>query len=257
MRLMSRRSCFRTLLFLLATSSFITFTFLLRCHGGSRPEDEANADLLIAARGNIGEVGNTIIDINSIDSRPEDIPSRRHIAEHRQDVQLQQQTQPKQQQTQSQQKQLASQSLQKQQQTHSQQKQQISQSLQQQHQEMQPQEQRRQETYIKYQEPQLPLHQYKEIDCVVNSDYTVQGRLENGEVYLPFSFIHKYFEIQGQVVQYNGIERFEWQHSNAKIYVQDPYRVDGVFMSFHHYHVESRDRVKYFSGVEGKCHCIN
>ena len=86
---MSRRSCFRTLLLLLATSSFITFTFLLRCHGGSRPEDDVKAELLIAARGNVGDVGNTIIDINSLDSRPEDISSRRHIAEHRQDAQFQ------------------------------------------------------------------------------------------------------------------------------------------------------------------------
>lgn len=37
--------------------------------------------------------------------------------------------------------------------------------------------------------------EYEEIDCIINEDYTVKGRKEGSEVYMPFSFIQKYFEV--------------------------------------------------------------
>lgn len=37
--------------------------------------------------------------------------------------------------------------------------------------------------------------EYEEIDCIINEDYTVKGRREGSEVYMPFSFIQKYFEV--------------------------------------------------------------
>ncbi len=95
---------------------------------------------------------------------------------------------------------------------------------------------------------------YQEIECLINNEYSIQGRREEDEVYLPFSFIEKYFEVYGTIATHNGRERFEWHHSNAKIYPlyeKEPYKSDGVFMTFDHYYVESRDRVKYISGVEG------
>ena len=38
----------------------------------------------------------------------------------------------------------------------------------------------------------LPI---QEIPCVINDDYSVPCRKDGDEVYLPFSFIAKYFEV--------------------------------------------------------------
>lgn len=93
---------------------------------------------------------------------------------------------------------------------------------------------------------------FEEIDCLINDESTVKGRREGTEVYFPFSWMEKYFEVYGKVVQYDGYERFEFQHSYSKVYAQrEPYHPDGVFMSFEGYNVEVRDRVKCISGVEG------
>ncbi|KAK7912803.1 hypothetical protein WMY93_013014 [Mugilogobius chulae] len=93
---------------------------------------------------------------------------------------------------------------------------------------------------------------FEEMDCLINDEATVKGRREGSEIYLPFSWMEKYFEVYGKVVQYDGYERFEFQHSYSKVYAQrEPYHPDGVFMSFEGYNVEVRDRVKCISGVEG------
>nr|XP_057945171.1 D-glucuronyl C5-epimerase B isoform X2 [Doryrhamphus excisus] len=93
---------------------------------------------------------------------------------------------------------------------------------------------------------------YEEIDCLINDESTVKGRREGGEIFMPFSWMEKYFEVYGKVVQYDGYDRFEFQHSYSKVYAQrEPYHPNGVFMSFEGYNVEVRDRVKCISGVEG------
>ena len=40
----------------------------------------------------------------------------------------------------------------------------------------------------------------KNIEVLVNGNTKIQGRLENNEVYIPFSFIKRYFEIEGKIV---------------------------------------------------------
>ncbi|XP_071841356.1 D-glucuronyl C5-epimerase B-like isoform X2 [Apostichopus japonicus] len=100
-------------------------------------------------------------------------------------------------------------------------------------------------------EQRPPLVRYKEIECLINDDYSIVGRREGSEVYLPFSFVGKYFEVEGSIASYDGYERFEWHHSIARIHKPVPYKHNGPFMSFAHYSVENRDRVKYFSGTEG------
>ncbi|XP_038670899.1 D-glucuronyl C5-epimerase-like [Scyliorhinus canicula] len=93
---------------------------------------------------------------------------------------------------------------------------------------------------------------YEEIDCLINDDYTVKGRQEGNDVYLPFTWIEKYFDVYGKIAQYDGYDRFEFSHSYSKVYTpRGTYRPDGVFMSFEGYNVEVRDRVKCISGVEG------
>lgn len=94
---------------------------------------------------------------------------------------------------------------------------------------------------------------YEEIDCLINDEHTIKGRREGSEVFLPFSWVEKYFEVYGKVAQYDGYDRFEFSHSYSKVYTQRaPYHPDGVFMSFEGYNVEVRDRVKCISGVEGQ-----
>ena len=37
---------------------------------------------------------------------------------------------------------------------------------------------------------------YQEIDCLINDDYNIGCRKEGTEIYMPFSFISKYFEVK-------------------------------------------------------------
>lgn len=95
-------------------------------------------------------------------------------------------------------------------------------------------------------------NQVEDIDCIINGDYSVGCRKDGSEVFLPFSFIKKYFEVYGKMLVVNGVERFEWSHSYSKIYhPKDKYDPRGVFMHFENYNVEVRDRVKCVSAIEG------
>ena len=65
----------------------------------------------------------------------------------------------------------------------------------------------------------------------VNFEFQIYGRLDRGS---------------------NNLEHFDWQHSYAHVYMnEEKYKSDGIFMSFEHYSVETRDRVKCISGIEG------
>lgn len=93
---------------------------------------------------------------------------------------------------------------------------------------------------------------FEELDCSINGEYTVGCRREGEEVYLPFSFLHKYFEVYGKLASYDGYERFEWSHSYANVYYpKAKYDPRGVYMYFENYNVEVRDRVKCVSASEG------
>lgn len=97
----------------------------------------------------------------------------------------------------------------------------------------------------------LDLQDAEEIDCDINGEYMVGCRKEAEEVYVPFSFLHKYFEVYGKLTTYDGLERFEWYHSYSKIYhPKAKYDPRGVFMYFENYNVEVRDRVKCVSATE-------
>lgn len=92
----------------------------------------------------------------------------------------------------------------------------------------------------------------EEIDCDINGEYTIGCHKEGDEVYIPFSFLQKYFEVYGKLTTYDGLDRFEWSHSYSKIYhPKSKYDPRGVFMYFENYNVEVRDRVKCVSGTEG------
>lgn len=94
---------------------------------------------------------------------------------------------------------------------------------------------------------------YEEIECLINEERSITGRREGTEVFLPFTWVEKYFGVYGRIALYGGTERFEFSHSYSKVYAQrEPYHPDGVFMSFESYNVEVRERVKCISGVEGE-----
>ncbi|OWR55408.1 D-glucuronyl C5-epimerase B isoform X1 [Danaus plexippus] len=91
-----------------------------------------------------------------------------------------------------------------------------------------------------------------EIECSINGEYSVSCRRDRDQVYLPFSFIHKYFEIYGKITATDGVEKFEWSHSYSKVYhPKKKYDPRGTFTTFENYNVEVRDRVKCISGIEG------
>ncbi|XP_062592162.1 D-glucuronyl C5-epimerase B-like [Saccostrea cucullata] len=95
---------------------------------------------------------------------------------------------------------------------------------------------------------------YEEIECVINGDYSVKGRKDGNEVYMPFSFIQKYFEVYGSLETSDGYERFSFHHSYQDDFPSGPapkYSPSGVFMSFDLYNVEDRNRVKCVCGIEG------
>ncbi|XP_041977576.1 D-glucuronyl C5-epimerase isoform X2 [Aricia agestis] len=90
------------------------------------------------------------------------------------------------------------------------------------------------------------------IECSINGEYSVACRRDADQLYLPFSFIKKYFEVYGKLTTVNGVERFEWSHSYSKVYhPKKTYDPRGTFTTFENYNVEVRDRVKCISGVEG------
>nr|CAG4641504.1 EOG090X0272 [Eurycercus lamellatus] len=78
------------------------------------------------------------------------------------------------------------------------------------------------------------------------------GKKEDGDVFIPFSFLEKYYEVYGKMVTFKGREQFEWSHSYSRVYKPtSKYNSSGVFMYFMNYNVEVRDRVKCVSATEG------
>jgi len=107
--------------------------------------------------------------------------------------------------------------------------------------------------YVNREEKQnANLQSYEEIDCSINGLYKVHCRRENSDVFVPFSFLEKYFEVYGKLATWKGQPLFEWSHSYSKIYKPTKnYDSSGAFMYFSNYNVEVRDRVKCISAVEG------
>ncbi|GAB6023654.1 hypothetical protein CHUAL_008421 [Chamberlinius hualienensis] len=95
----------------------------------------------------------------------------------------------------------------------------------------------------------------EKIECVINDDYSIPcQRDDEGEVFVPFSFLKKYFEVYGKMTSsgVDGAEHFEWQHSYSKYFIPKiKYDPKGSFMNFENFNVEARDRVKCVSAMDG------
>ena len=95
---------------------------------------------------------------------------------------------------------------------------------------------------------------YKNIEILVNGETKIQGHLENNEVYIPFSFIKDYFEIEGKIVVLDDFgKQFHVQHTSYKYFTptRDIYDPGGSFLWFSNYHVEARSTVKCITGIDG------
>lgn len=90
-----------------------------------------------------------------------------------------------------------------------------------------------------FQRPEEPLvlestgKSYEELDCSINGLYHISCRKEGKEVFIPFSFLEKYYEVYGKLVKYKGHEQFEWSHSYSKVFKPSSrYNSSGMFMYF-------------------------
>nr|CAG4635983.1 EOG090X0272 [Eubosmina coregoni]SVE69666.1 EOG090X0272 [Eubosmina coregoni] len=92
---------------------------------------------------------------------------------------------------------------------------------------------------------------YEELDCSINGQYHVSCRKEGKEVFLPFTFLEKYYDVYGKLATNSkGREHFEWSHSYSRVYrPAAKYDSSGIFMYFDKYNVEIRDRVKCVSAL--------
>lgn len=82
---------------------------------------------------------------------------------------------------------------------------------------------------------------FEDIECNINAEYIIACKKQGSEVFLPFSFIQKYFEVYGYVTttSLGGRVRFEWSHSHGKINKpRGIYNPRGIFMYFDNYNVE-------------------
>ena len=60
---------------------------------------------------------------------------------------------------------------------------------------------------------------YEELDCSINGQYHVSCRKEGKEVFLPFTFLEKYYDVYGKLATNSkGREHFEWSHSYSRVY---------------------------------------
>ncbi|XP_039258995.2 D-glucuronyl C5-epimerase-like [Styela clava] len=95
----------------------------------------------------------------------------------------------------------------------------------------------------------IPIH------CNINGDYNVDclRHKDSDDIYMPWTFLEKYYEVYGKLNHYDGYDRFEFfQSYNQVLYdVNKKYKYDGVFLTFETYNVEIRDRVKLITGIEG------
>lgn len=99
--------------------------------------------------------------------------------------------------------------------------------------------------------PILKTSDVRDISCDINNGrYVIPCKASGHDVFIPFSFIEKEFEISGHLDEKS--DTFVWLHSNAKVIrPKGRYNPTGVFTYFENYQVESRDRVKCISGKFG------
>lgn len=92
----------------------------------------------------------------------------------------------------------------------------------------------------------------KHIEVLVNGETKIEGRLEDEEVYIPFSFVRDYFELEGKIVRDYFGKKFHIRHTNYEYFkpTNNKYNPEGAFLWFINYNVEGRARVKCITGTD-------
>ena len=96
-----------------------------------------------------------------------------------------------------------------------------------------------------------------EIKCEINGNYSIKCLRFNGQVYFPFDFIQKYFDVYGKENPKEGNFQFEHSNSghgssgNASEQQQPKHVCDGPFMNFASFNVERRNKVKFVNVFDG------
>lgn len=91
---------------------------------------------------------------------------------------------------------------------------------------------------------------FQSMDVVVNNEQHIGGflRPEDGDVYLPFKFVKKYFDVYGDVKSSGGNKRLVFSHSYGRPFSPPKtykHHASGAFMNFGTFNVASRERVLY------------
>ncbi|KAK3773500.1 hypothetical protein RRG08_009272 [Elysia crispata] len=90
------------------------------------------------------------------------------------------------------------------------------------------------------------------IKCAVNGIYTIECRKDNHDVFIPASFVAKYFEVFGEKKKIKGREVFDFNYSYGKVNAPAAvYEPGGAFLNFKFYHVEVRAMLQCVTASEG------
>ncbi|XP_055863850.1 D-glucuronyl C5-epimerase B-like [Biomphalaria glabrata] len=90
------------------------------------------------------------------------------------------------------------------------------------------------------------------INCSINDQEFIECRRDGTEVYMPVSFINKYFDVYGTVRVKDNVKYYEFQYSYGKVFPPQPtYHPGGVFLNFEKYYVEAREKIKCVTAVDG------
>lgn len=94
-----------------------------------------------------------------------------------------------------------------------------------------------------------PQDRLNNIKCDINGEKTIKCKKIKDEIYLPWSFVKRYFEVFGEM---GKDDTFNFHHASSIVHPpQATYGPGSMFMAFDHYTVETRDRVKCVTASEG------
>uniref|UniRef100_A0A915DPX6 Heparosan-N-sulfate-glucuronate 5-epimerase n=1 Tax=Ditylenchus dipsaci TaxID=166011 RepID=A0A915DPX6_9BILA len=90
----------------------------------------------------------------------------------------------------------------------------------------------------------------RKIKCIVDGRTSLQCLKEKDDIYLPFKFIKKQFDVSGKLKQDDIFEYFT-SYSKVMVPESNTYNVFGPFGHFATYNVETRDRVRCINAQYG------
>ncbi|CAL1541054.1 unnamed protein product [Lymnaea stagnalis] len=101
-------------------------------------------------------------------------------------------------------------------------------------------------------EEESPFPNMHAINCSINNLEVIECRRDGSDVYMPVSFINRYFDVYGALRSKDKTKYYDFQYSYGKVFPPQPrYHPGGVFLNFEKYYVEARDKIKCVSACDG------